>query len=348
MSLAQWVAVLLVLGLTAYAVLGGADFGAGVWDTLSGGGERGRRMRALVESSMGPVWEANHVWLIFVLVVFWTSFPVAFGSFASTLYIPLFLAAVGIIMRGAAFAMRGLAGSPRLGRVIRVLFFFSSILTPFFLGATIGGLASGRVPLGNAAGDALTSWWNPTSVTIGALAVVTGAYLAAVYLAADAVRRGEPELAEAMRLRALAAGVVAGAVAIAGIFVLRDDAPALYDGLTGDGLPLVVLSILGGVATLVLVWRRIGEAARLTAGLAVAAVIWGWVVAQAPDLLPGVMTIDQAAAPRAVLVAVLVSFLLGALVLVPSLAYLFRLVLRGRLDKDLPPIGKPPAGGPVP
>jgi len=345
-SLAEVIAALLVVGLTAYAILGGADFGAGFWD-LVGGTRHGGRIRALVESSMGPVWEANHVWLIFVLVIFWTAFPVAFGSFASTLYIPLFLAAIGIIFRGAAFATRGVGGTVRSSRLFGALFALSSFLTPFFLGAAIGAVASGRVPVGNASGDAIDSWWNPTSVLIGALAVVTGVYLAAVYMAGDAERHDDPALVEAMRGRALLAGIVAGAVAIAGIFVLREDARALYDGLTGDGLSLVVLSGIGGVATLVLVWRRAFGFARVTAALAVAAIIWGWVIAQRPDLLPGEMTIDEAAAPHSTLVAVLVAFLIGALVLVPSLAFLYRLFLRGTLDKDLPPLGQGD-GGPLP
>jgi cytochrome d ubiquinol oxidase subunit II len=344
-SLAEVIAGLLVVGLTAYAVLGGADFGAGVWD-LIGDRRHGGRIRKLVESSMGPVWEANHVWLIFVLVMFWTAFPVAFGSFASTLYIPLFLAAVGIIFRGAAFATRGVGGTVRTSRLFGALFATASILTPFFFGTIIGAVASGRVPIGNAAGDAVDSWWNPTSVFIGALAVVSCAYLAAVYMAADAHRHGDHDLVEAMRLRALIAGVVAGAVAIGGIFVLREDARALYDGLTSDGLSLIVLSAIGGVATLALVWWRSFGYARVTAALAVAAVIWGWIIAQRPELLPGAITIEDAAAPQPTLVAVLVTFLIGALLLVPSLIYLFRLFLRGTLDKDIA-LGEG-QGGPLP
>ena len=343
MSLADLVAALMVLGLAAYAVLAGADFGAGVWDRLGARGARGRRVRSLVESAMGPVWEANHVWLIFVLVVFWTAFPVAFGSVASTLYIPLFLAAVGIIFRGATFATRGAVGTVRASPLIGALFVLSSILTPFFLAAAVGGIASGRVPVGNASGDAITSWWNPTSVLVGCLAVATGAYLAAVYLAADARRLGEEDLAEAFRVRALAAGVVTGAVALGGIAVLREDARPLYDDLlTGGGLGLVIVSAAAGVATLALVWWRRYGLARASAALAVAAVIGGWAVAQSPELLPGAITIEDAAAPHATLVAVVVSLIFGALVLVPSLALLFRLVLRGRLDKELPPLGEGP------
>ena len=348
MSLADWCGALIVVALTAYAVLGGADFGTGVWDVTAGDDAWGRRVHSTIERSMGPVWEANHVWLIFVLVVFWTAFPVPFGSVASTLYIPLFLAAIGIILRGTAFAARGVHGGTRAGvRGYRALFALSSVLTPFFLGAVVGAVASGRVPVGNAAGDAITSWWNPTSVVVGALAVVTGAYLAAVYLAADARRAGEDDMADAMRRRALGAGLVAGAVALGGLLVLRDDARALYDGLLDDALPLVILTAIAGLATLGLVWTRRYGPARVTAAVAVGAILWGWVVAQHPAFLPGGLSIDEAAAGRPTLVAVLVATGLGAIVLVPSLALLFRLFLTGRLDKDAPAV-EPGDGAPLP
>lgn len=337
MSLAGAVVALIVLGLTAYAVLGGADFGTGVWDITAGTDERGGRMRHLIDSSMGPVWEANHVWLIFVLVVFWTSFPVAFGSVASTLYVPLFLAVIGIVLRGTAFAARGVAGAGRAQRGFGWVFAASSILTPFFLGAAVGGIASGRVPVGNAAGDAITSWWNPTSVLVGVVAVLTGAHLAAVYLGADAARVGDEGLARAFRARALGSGLASGAVALGGLLVLRQDARPLYDGLVGDALWLVAVSGVAGLATLALVWRRALGIARAAAAVAVGAIIWGWAVAQSPDLLPGHISIEDAAAGRPTLIAVLVSFGVGALVLVPSLAYLFRLVLDGRLAKDPTP-----------
>ena len=347
MSLADVCAALIVLGLTAYAVLAGADFGAGLWDLLAGRGPSGRRMRALIESAMGPVWEANHVWLIFVLVIFWTSFPVAFGSVASTLAIPLFLAAVGIIFRGSTFAFRG-SGGPRARPVLGAMFALSSLLTPFFLGSAVGAVAAGRVPIGNAAGDPLTSWWNPTGVLAGALAVLTGVYLSAVYLAADARRNGAPDLAEAFRLRALVAGAAAGALAMGGLLVLRHDARHLYDGLTGDGLALVIVSAAAGVATLALLWRRAYERARAAGALAVAAVIWGWAWSQRPDLLPGEVTIADGAAGRPTLIAVAVGTAIGGALVAASLAYLFRLVLSGRLDKALPPLAGRDSGGPLP
>jgi cytochrome bd ubiquinol oxidase subunit II len=330
---------LVMLGLTAYAVLGGADFGAGFWDLTAGGARRGGRVRGMVERSMAPVWEANHVWLIFVLVLLWTCFPVAFGSIMSTLYVPFFLAAAGIIFRGAAFAVRGQAATINEARVIGAVFALASVLVPFCLGAALGGIASGRVAVGNAAGEPFSSWLNPTSALVGGLSVLTGAYLAAVYMAADSVRAGLPDLVRAFRARALGAGVAAGAVAIGGLFVLRDDARDLYDGLTsGGGLVFVALSAVGGVLTLALVWRGRFGPARVSAAAAVACIIVGWAFAQSPYLLPRKLTLDDAAASDATLAAMLVGVAVGLLLLVPSLVILYRLVLRGRLDQEFEPL----------
>ena len=329
----------IMLGITAYAVLGGADFGAGFWDLTAGGAERGGAIRGMVQWAMSPVWEANHVWLIFILVIAWTAFPVAFGSVFSTLSIPLFLAALGIISRGTAFALRGQAATIREARTLGATFAVSSVLTPFFLGAAIGGIASGRVPVGNVAGDTVSSWTGATSIEIGLLAVLTGAYLAAVFLAGDSVRAGQPQLADAFRRRALGAGVVTGALALGTLPVVRSDARPLYDGLTsGGGLAAVLVSGLAGVATLALVWTRRYGLARAGAAAAVAAIMVGWALAQDPYLLPGQLTLEQGAASDATLTALVVSVLLGFLILVPSLVYLYRLVLQGRLDQAYEPL----------
>jgi cytochrome d ubiquinol oxidase subunit II len=339
MSLENVCLGLVLLGITAYAVLGSADFGAGFWDLTAGGARRGGRVRGMVHWSMSPVWEANHVWLIFVLVILWTAFPVAFGSIFSTLSIPLFLAAIGIIFRGAAFALRGQAATMTEARVLGAVFSFASVLIPFFLGAAIGGVASGRVPVGNAAGDLVDSWLNPTSVLIGVVAVLTGAYLAAVYLAGDSQRAGLPDLVRAFRARALGAGVVTGAVALAGLLVLRSDARDLYDGLTsGAGLVMVVLSGLAGLTTMGLVWSGRYELARVTAAGAVAAIVVGWVFAQKPYVLAPSLTLDEAAASDATLSAVVIGVGAGFVILAPSLWFLYRLVLQGRLDQEYEPL----------
>ena len=339
MSLADVCVGFVALGVTAYAVLGSADFGAGFWDLTAGGAERGGRLRGMVQRSMSPVWEANHVWLIFVLVILWTAFPTAFGSVFSTLSIPLFLAAIGIIFRGAAFALRGQAATINEARVLGAVFALSSVLIPFFLGAAIGGVASGRVPVGNAAGDLVTSWLNPTSVLIGLIGVLTGAYLAAVYLAGDSRRAGVEDLERAFRSRALVTGAVTGAVALAGLVVLRDDARDLYDGLTsGGGLVLVIVSALAGVGTMGLVWAERFGLARVTAAGAVAAIVVGWLVAQKPYILPPDLTLDEAKASDATLSAIVIGVGAGMVILVPSLWFLYRLVLQGRLDQEYEPL----------
>ena len=343
MALAEVPAVLILVGLAAYAVFAGADFGAGLWYLLAGPGRRGRAIRDFSYHAMAPVWEANHVWLIFVLVVAWTAYPTAFGSIASTLALPLFVAAVGIILRGTAYALRSGAPQDRETEgATGFVFGASSILTPLALGAAVGAIASGRVPVGNAEGDLVTSWLNATSLLIGALAVATAGYLAAVYLAGDAAREGKPELARAFRVRALAMGLGAGALAVGGLVVLREDARPLFDGLTsGAGLAAVLLSALAGLVTLALVRAGRYEPARFSAALAVAAIVAGWGIAQSPDLLPG-LTIDAAAAGRSTLWALLISIAAGLVILVPSLALLYGLVLRGRFDLGAPAGQEPP------
>jgi cytochrome d ubiquinol oxidase subunit II len=346
-SLSDVPMIFVLAGIMFYVVLAGPDFGAAVWQATAGRDERGARIRDLAHDAMAPVWEANHVWLIFVLTVLWTSYPVAFGSIASTLAIALFFAGLGIVVRGAAYALR--AGTRDLREQTRVdtASAISSVLTPFALGAAVGGIASGRVPVGNAAGDLWSSWINPTSVLVGALAVTTSAYLAAVFLAADALRLGEPDLAEPFRRRALGAGVVAGALAAAGLLVLHDDARHLYDGLLhGKGLVAVIVSGLAGAGTLGLVAARRYEPARYLSTVAVAAIVIGWALAQQPELLPG-LTIHRAAAPHDALVAVTIAVIAGGLVVFPSLLLLFRLTLGGTLRGPAGPAAEPVPVGPV-
>jgi cytochrome d ubiquinol oxidase subunit II len=317
-----------LVGLALYTVLGGADFGAGFWQLVA----TDEDIRDEAHHAMAPVWEANHVWLIFVLTVVWTAYPAAFGSVASTLSVPLFIAGIGIVLRGGAYALRAGTKTAAEQRRVDTVFAVSSILTPFALGTAVGGLAAERVSVGNPGGSLVTSWLNPLSITIGVLAVAVSAYMAAVFLSGDAVRHGSPALAERFRTRALAAGAVAGAAALAGIVVLHFDAERLFTRLTqGEGLPALVVSVAAGGATLALLWRRRYEPARYTSALAVAAIIAGWAVAQNPVFLRG-LTIREAAASHDALVAVVVAVVAGAVLLFPSLALLFRLTLRGELD----------------
>jgi cytochrome d ubiquinol oxidase subunit II len=334
MTAAEAVLAIMWVGLTAYALFGGADFGAGFWDLLAGGTERGRSPRRLIENSIGPVWEANHVWLIFVLVVLWTSFPPAFAAIASTLYIPLTLAALGMIARGAAFAFRHSVDQLALQRFFGASFAFSSVTTPLFLGTIAGAVASGRVPPGIATGDVITSWLNPTSMLGGVIAVGVCAYLAAVYLCADAQNNHDLPLVDYFRIRAIVTAVLMGGVALAGIAVLRADAPQLFHGLTSRGLVLVVASAVTGIGSIVLLIRRRPGLARVAAALAVITVIWGWAVAQYPYLLQPALTVHAAAAPDTTLRAMLISLLVGAALLVPSLVFLFTLFQRSQSETN--------------
>jgi cytochrome d ubiquinol oxidase subunit II len=336
-SSADAVAGVLWAGATAYAVFGGADFGAGFWSLFAGGGERGRRARELVDWAIGPVWEANHVWLIFVLVVLWTGFSSAFEAIFSTLFIPLSLAALGIVLRGAGFAFHKTARRFRGRQLAERLFGLSSLLTPFFMGTVVGAVAAGRVPVGNAEGDPVTSWLNPLSLLIGALFVATSAYLAAVFLVSDARRAGAPDLERYFTTRALAAAVAAGALAVAGIVALRADARYVYDGLTSEGLPLVIVSLLCGAAVLVLLGRGARRGARPLAVGAVAAVICGWGVAQHPYLLPQDLTIDDAAAPSTTLTALLIVLGAAILLVIPAIVLLFSLVQRSLVEETAAP-----------
>ncbi len=336
MTLAEAVLSVMFVGLVAYGLFGGADFGAGIWDLLAGGTRRGAPQRSLIERAIAPVWEANHVWLIFELVVLWTAFSGAFAAVVSTLYIPLTLAAFGMIARGAAFAFRKSITTLPMRRFLGASFAFSSLVTPYFLGAVAGGVASGRVPAGIAAGDVVTSWNNPTSVLGGILAVLDCAYRAAVFLCADARREGSEDLARQFRLRALVTAAITGAVGIAGLFVLRADAPQLFAGLTGRALPLVVVSVVAGLAAIVLLATGRYVPARPASALAVTAILIGWAVAQYPYVLVPDLTIEEAARGSATLVAMLTALVVGGVILVPALVYLYVLFQRSPSGRTSP------------
>jgi cytochrome bd ubiquinol oxidase subunit II len=319
------VAVVLFSAVTAYAVFGGADFGAGFWDLVAGGAARGERPRAVIDHSIGPVWEANHVWLILSLVVLWTGFPEAFASITLTLYVPLTFAALGIVLRGASFAFRKAVFRTRDRRNFGAAFAISSVLVPFFMGTVAGAIASGRVPAGGEAGDPWSSWVNPTSMIGGVLAVTMCAFLAATYLVWDARRLQSADMVEYFRRRAVGAAVVAGGAAFVGIFVLRVDAIYVFHGLASRALPCVIVSALCGVGSLVLLARRSPRGARLLAIGAVASIVIGWGVAQWPYLLPTSLTVADGAAPSGTLTAILVVFGVFVVLIAPALALLYTL-----------------------
>ena len=324
MSLEVAVAAALFIGLIAYAVLGGADFGSGFFDLTAGSARKGAELRTLVDHSIGPVWEANHVWLIYVLVIWWTAFPESFAAATTTLVLPLLLALLGIVLRGASFAFRKFAATLGQARLFGAIFATSSILTPFFLGTVAGGIASGRVPL-DGTGDRWSSWLNPTSLLGGVIAVGMCAFLAGTFLVADAQRGGHTSLAAQLRTSSLVVGAVTGAVVFGALFPVLEDAPTLSDGLTGKAAPLLVISATAGAATLGLLWTRRYDLARFTAVAAVAAVVSGWGVGQYPWLLVDEITIAEAAGSPATLRALLIAVGLAGVVVIPPLGYLFRL-----------------------
>jgi cytochrome d ubiquinol oxidase subunit II len=251
-----------------------------------------------------------------------------------TLVVPLTLAALGIVFRGASFAFRKSLARTRERRVFVALFAVSSVIVPYCMGAVAGAIASGRVPAGGEAGDAWSSWVNPTSILGGVLAVTVCAYLASVYLISDARRLEEPDMAAYFRVRAIITAVVAGAVAFAGIFVLHADAEYVFDGLHARALPLVILSALCGTASLVLLHRHAHRGARLLAAGAVASVIWAWGVAQWPYLLPESLEVEAAAAPSASLTALVVVFGIAAVTIAPAIVFLYVLDQRGLLPEE--------------
>jgi cytochrome d ubiquinol oxidase subunit II len=321
---ADAVAAILFGGVVVYAVFGGADYGCGLWDLTAGGTERGGPIRAQIDRSLGPVWEANHVWLIFVLVYLWTGFPRAFAAVMTTLAIPWGLVGLGVIFRGGAFVFRKSSPTVAQARLHGVVFAVSSVVTPFFLGAIAGAVAGGRVPLEG--GDPLRSWTGPLSIVGGLLAVLTCSFQAATLLAADADRGGDAELAAAFGRRALWSGAATGALALAAALTIESSAPRLADGLQGRAAPLVVVSAFCGLAALIDIRAGRWARARLGAIGAVAAVVIGWGVAQYPDLLVGSATIDEVAGNTETLTALVVVLGLFVVFVVPPLIWLFRLV----------------------
>jgi len=318
------VAGILWLSLTAYAVLAGADFGGGVWD-LFAAGQRAAAQRAAVAEAMGPVWEANHVWLIFMIIGLFTAFPITFGVLGLALYFPLSIALIGIVFRGASFAFRG-HGRSAVGPLSPwgVVFGVASVLTPIFLGTAAAAVASGsiRAPRGQIASGFLDGWTTPLAVVIGLFALSMCAYLAATYLMVENELR--PELLADFRRRAIAAALVSGLLALIALPLAAYEGPRLLQSLTGRGLPLFVLALLNGPLALWAVWRSRPRIARGAVIAQVVLVLWAWAVGQWPYLVPPDLTISATVAPPETLTAFLVVIGIGGLLLIPSLWLLFK------------------------
>ena len=325
------VAWVLLAAVAAYACAGGTDYGAGFWDLVAGGAERGKRPRWLIDHAMEPVWETNNVWLIFVLVIMWTGFPVLFQTLFSAMWLPLALAAVGLVLRGAGFALRKPTRSLARRRVYGAVFAVSSLLTPFFLGAAVGGLATGRVVPGTKA--SADAWSNGTSVIAGLLTIAATAFLGAVFLTADARRFDAPDLVGYFRLRAWCSLGVIAVLAVVGLAVTHDDARYVYDGLTGGiGLALVLVAVVSALATAGLLYRAATGWARLTAVGSVVLVVVAWGLAQRPYLIPTSLTVSQAAGASTTLRWLMLVTVIAVVLVGPPLVLLYRLDTRGTLQ----------------
>lgn len=341
MPLEGWVAALGVLGVVAYAALGGADFGGGIWDAFAHGPRKAAQREAIAHA-MGPVWEANHVWLIFVIVLVFTAFPPAYAALSVGLYIPFHLVLFGIILRGAAFVFRAYSpqsarstgpapGARRWGAV----FGAASVITPALLGMCLGAISSGalRIADGQVLAGAPPAWLTPTSIAIGALALAICAYLAAVYLANET----GGALRDDFRREALLAGTFVVALSVLVLPLLRSGAPHLWNGLLGGrAAPVVGIGVLAALASGWLLLRRRYRLARIAAVAQVGCLLVGWALAQYPYLIYPDLPLHLAAARAPTLRFVLYALPVGMAVLIPSLWLLFRVFKRESLTLEEP------------
>ncbi len=352
------VAAILFGIIAAYALFGGADLGGGIWDLLAGSAERGAAPRDLIDEAITPVWEANHVWLVFILVVLGTAFPPAFAAIMTALFVPLSLSLLGIVLRGVGFAFRHTAQRLRMRQLTGALFAASSLITPFFLGTAVGAVATGQVPV-HPSGNVLAAWTSPTAVLTGFLFVAACAYVSAVFLIPEARQRGHQDLMRYFVLRATAAGILTGVLAGGTLAELSVSAPRLFSRLMSSALPLVAISIAAGIAVLVMLWLRwyYSVGLRVAAAVAVTAVVWGWGLAQYPYLFPTSLSLAAGSAPTGSLVAELVVAGLAVLLVAPGFALLYvlqqrRMLTAAESDADLrlaaqpgPAVSGPPALG---
>lgn len=350
------VGIALVAAMAAYALFAGADFGGGIWDLLAGSSARGRRARDAIDASVTPVWEGNQVWIVLGLVLLWTAFPSAFAAISITLFAPLAASALGIVLRGVGFAFRHEAIHPASKRLTGALFACSSLLAPFFLGTAVGAVTTGRIPVPSP-GISTAAWTTPTALVTGALFVATCAFIGAVYLVGDAGRRGHHDLVPYFGHRAIISGAVTGVLAAVNLALLHGSAPYVFGRLTGVALPLVIVSVLAGVAAVMLILLRRQWLLRISGGLSVAAVLAAWGLAQYPWLFPTSLSLATAAAPGTSLLAEIVVIGMTALLVVPSFAFLYWLQQHGRLEHDSASVqlrhaarvqNRPPAPAPAP
>lgn len=325
MSLAYLLLTILWFSLIAYAVLGGADFGAGFWEPFSSGAQAQRR-RDLINQALGPVWEANHVWIIFLVVGLFSAFPTPFAILVIILFIPLTLALLGIVLRGSAFVFRthGLRSQKPAIVIWSRIFSFSSIMTPFFLGLSAAAVASGRI---HPQGHALTTdlgliWLTPFTLVIGCMSIAVCATLSAVYLTVEATNKNDKELAEIFRRRALGAALATDAFAILGLALAPIGAPMLWKGMLDHAWPLVLVTFALGIALIMALVSRYYRIARILVAGETAFLLGSWGVSQIPYLIPPDITVDGGAGPTSTLLLLLIGLVIGMIIVLPSIGYL--------------------------
>ncbi|MBE3602435.1 cytochrome d ubiquinol oxidase subunit II [bacterium] len=331
MSLALWfVAGVLLVNLTLYALTGGADYGSGVWELFALGPRAGEQ-RELLTRAIGPVWEADHVWLILVVVILFNGFPPAFARIMTAMHVPVTLMLVGVVMRGSAFSFRsyGLCDDRARRRWGRI-FAIASLITPLLLGVIIGAIASGRMPANpHRLSDFITPWMTPFCFGVGLFALAMFAYLAAVYAAAETA---DATLAADFRIRAIISSLIVGLIAGAVLLLSIRGAPLIWNGLTHRvwTWPIFWLTSAAALAALWALWTRRFALARICAAAQVALILWGWALAQYPYLLEPDLTIFNASAPPRTLAILASALAAGALILLPSYGYLLAVFKRRR------------------
>lgn len=331
MVLAYANAVLIWLSMIAYAVLGGADFGGGAWNLFSFG-KSAQKQRELISEALGPVWEANNVWLIFLAVGLYTAFPLVSAILSIALFIPITLALIGVVMRGAAFAFQSTMGSESsLRKVWGRAFSIASLLTPLMLGMTAAAVASGQISVAGHVPIALIRPWlaTPFAWAVGLMAVAICSVEAAIFLTIEAGTRGMSDLVEAFRTRAFIAG---GAMAVLGIlsFALSPgSAPILWRGMLDHALWAAILTILLGIATTIVLFQRRYRLARFFMALETGGILGTWGLAQLPYIIPPDITVMGAASPPMTLLQFFICALIGLAILIPSHWLLFH-VFKGK------------------
>lgn len=330
---------ILWLALFIYTIFGGADFGAGMLE-LFAVGESGARQNVLIDESIGPVWESNHVWLIFLLVVFFTAFPPAFAAINVVLFIPLLLAVIGIVLRGSSFVFKthGIITKSRNVKILSRTFSVASAMTPFFLAVSAAAIASGNILIPNISQVQTNTgsyWLTPFTLTIGAMALTLCVTISAIYLTVEATSRGDTELAEVFRRRGLIAGALTAALGLLGLILSPSEASFLWNGMLNKAIPVVIVTMLVGVAAAASLWFRRYGWARVLIVAEAAFLLLSWGVSQYPYIIPPDVTAANASSPQATQVFLLVGIIIALIIVVPSLWFLFYVFKLKKVTADV-------------